>query len=339
MAVVKCAAELGIADAIEGRKGESPLTLVQLSSALGCDPAHLARIMRFLVHHRIFREVPAAGGNVGYSQTALSRRLLLRQDGKSVTDILLMESSPAMLAPWHYLSSAARSPPAGEKPPPPPFEQAHGIPLFEYTAANPGHSKLFDDAMNCMGRWTLPAMFQALPELMDGVGTVVDVGGGNGTTLSVLVKRFPWIKGINFDLPHVVSVAIESPGVEHVGGDMFEGVPAADVVFIMLVLHDWNDEDCIRILKNCRDAIAGRENGKLIIADAVVADHGDKEDGNPKELEHVRLMLDMVMMAHTTLGKERSTLKEWRFILDQAGFTRVVVTPIETVLSVIQAFP
>ncbi|CAL1398120.1 unnamed protein product [Linum trigynum] len=145
-----------------------------------------------------------------------------------------MESTPVMLAPWHYLSSAARSPPAGEKPPPPPFEQAHGIPLFEYTAANPGHSKLFDDAMNCVGRWTLPAMFEALPELMDGVGTVVDVGGGNGTTLSVLVKRFPWIKGINFDLPHVASVAIESPGVEHVGGDMFERVPAADVVFIMV---------------------------------------------------------------------------------------------------------
>ncbi|CAI0407902.1 unnamed protein product [Linum tenue] len=283
MAVVKCAVELGVADFIESHnKGECPpTTLAQLSSGLGCDPAHLSRIMRFLVHHRVFREVPAGDGG----------------------------------APWHYLSATVRSPPPGEKPKPPPFDQAHGKSLFEYTEANPGHSKLFDGAMSCIARSTLPAIIRGCPELMDGVGTVVDVGGGEGTAVSLLVKGFPSItKGINFDLPHVVSVAIESPGVEHVGGDMFD--------------------------RKCREAIAGKENGKLIIVEAVVHDTStDKEgkDGNNR-LEHVRLMLDMIMMAHTTLGKER-TLKEWQLLLRQAGFTRVVVTPIEAVQSVIQAFP
>ncbi|CAL1372894.1 unnamed protein product [Linum trigynum] len=343
MAVVKCAVELGIADAIEAHKEDSPLTLAQLAMGLGCDPAHLSRIMRFLVHDRVFREEPAGGEDVGYSLTPLSRRLLARQDGKSMADLLLLESTPVMLAPWHYLSATVRSPPPGEKPKPPPFEQAHGKSLFEYTEANPGHSKLFDGAMSCIARSTLPAIIRGCPELMDGVGTVVDVGGGEGTAVSLLVKGFPSItKGINFDLPHVVSVAIESPGVEHVGGDMFDSVPKADAVFIMQVLHDWNDEDCIRILKKCREAIAGRVKGKLIIVEAVVHDNNNTDnkegkDGNSR-LEHVRLMLDMIMMAHTTLGKER-TLKEWQLLLRQAGFTRVVVTPIEAVQSIIQAFP
>jgi hypothetical protein len=58
--------------------------------------------------------------------------------------------------------------------------------------------------------------------------------GGNGTALKMLVKACPWIQGINFDLPHVVSVAAEMSGVEHVGGDMFESVPNADATFLMV---------------------------------------------------------------------------------------------------------
>lgn len=60
----------------------------------------------------------------------------------------------------------------------------------------------------------------------------MDVGGGNGTSLRLLVKACPWIRGINFDIPHVVSVAPECDGVEHIGGNMFESVPKADAVFL-----------------------------------------------------------------------------------------------------------
>ena len=71
-------------------------------------------------------------------------------------------------------------------------------------------------------------------EIFDGVGCLVDVGGGNGTCLSILVKACPWIKGINFDLPHVVSVSKEYEGIQHVGGNMFDSVPKADAAFIMV---------------------------------------------------------------------------------------------------------
>lgn len=97
------------------------------------------------------------------------------------------------------------------------------------------------------------------------------------------------------------------------------------------VLHDWNDEECIQILKNCKEAIQS-DKGKLIIVEAVVGEEkGDK-------LEFVRLMLDMVMMSHTEAGKER-TSKEWEYVLKEAGFSSYTIKPIRAVQSVIVASP
>jgi predicted transcriptional regulator len=225
MAVVKCAIELGIADAIENNEG--PMTLSELSSSLGCAPSSLYRIMRFLVHHNIFIEKPSSQGTTVYVQTALSRRLLKKGE-KSMVDLLLLESSHVMMAPWHNLSSRVLNDNNS------PFEGAHGDDIWKYALANPVHSKLIDDAMACDAKLVVPEIVEGFPEVFDGVKTLVDVGGGNGTTLQMLVKAFPWIQGINFDLPHVVSVASESEGVKHVGGDFFESVPKADAAFLMV---------------------------------------------------------------------------------------------------------
>ncbi|KAH0978076.1 hypothetical protein GBA52_027795 [Prunus armeniaca] len=149
-----------------------------------------------------------------------------------------------------------------------------------------------------------------------------------------LVEACPWIQGINFDLPHVVSLAQECDRIENVGGDMFDCVPKADAVIIKGVLHDWGDDECIRILKKCREAIP-EDKGKVIIIEAVIDEKDEKGD---IKLTNVRLMLDMVMMAHTNTGKER-TLKEWGYVLGEAGFSRHTITPIHAVPSVIQAFP
>ncbi|KAL3580841.1 hypothetical protein D5086_018676 [Populus alba] len=246
MAVVKCAIELGIADAIENNEG--PMTLSELSSSLGCAPSSLYRIMRFLVHHSIFKEKPSSQGTTVYVQTALSRRLLKKGE-KSMVGLLLFESSHVMMAPWHNLSSRVLNDNNS------PFEGAHGDDIWKYALANPAHSKLIDDAMACDAKLVVPEIVEGCPEVFDGVKTLVDVGGGNGTTLQMLVKAFPCIQGINFDLPHVVSAAPESEGVQHVGGDFFQSVPKADAAFLMWVLHDWNDEECIQILKNCKEAI------------------------------------------------------------------------------------
>ena len=86
--------------------------------------------------------------------------------------------------------------------------------------------------MACDARVLVPAMIHGCPEVFDGLSRLVDVGGDNGITLKVLVKAFPWLRGINFDQPHVVYVAAVISGVENVRGDMFESVPMANAAFL-----------------------------------------------------------------------------------------------------------
>ncbi|KAF8020623.1 hypothetical protein BT93_G1152 [Corymbia citriodora subsp. variegata] len=325
MAVVKCAIDLGIADAIESHP-EPSISLSQLSSELGCCPSSLRRILRFLAHRKIFRH---HADTDTYSQTPLSRRLLTRGEN-SMAAFILLETTPVMLAPWLNLSSHAAAAAAAA---PPPFVAANGNDLWVYLAANPGHSRLLDEAMACDARVAVPALAEDCPEVFEGVLTMVDVGGGNGTTLRLLRKAFPWIRGINFDLPHVVAGALPPcDGVEHVGGDMFEDVPKADAAFLKLVLHDWSDNECIQILKNCKEAISESKSGKVILVEAVI---NEKEDD---KFTDVRLTLDMVMMAHTSGGKER-TEKEWAHVLRQAGFAKYTIKPVRAIQSIIEAFP
>ncbi|KAK8564311.1 hypothetical protein V6N12_036437 [Hibiscus sabdariffa] len=325
MAVVKCAIELGVADVIENHG--SPMPLSELAAVLRCEPSRLYRIMRFLVHYQVFIEEPISQHSTGFALTPLSRRLI-KHGEKTMAPFILLESSPTMLGPWHNLS--ARVLESGNTNMPP-FEAANGTDLWSYTEANPGLSKLFNDAMTCSARVTVPTIIQGCPEVFDGIESLVDVGGGNGTALSLLVKAFPWIRGINFDLPHNAAVAQKIDGIENVGGDMFMSVPNADAVFLMRVLLDWDDEECIRILKKCREAIP-EDKGKAIIVEAVV------EENRDDELESARLMLDMVIMAHTNRGKQR-TLKEWSYVLQESGFTRFNVKPIRAIQSVIEAYP
>ncbi|GLT42978.1 hypothetical protein SLA2020_169550 [Shorea laevis] len=323
MAVAKCAIELGIPDAIGS--DENPISLSELSSVLGCEPSRLHRIMRFLVQFQVFSEKPTSQGATGYVHTPLSRRLM-KQSENSMAALLLFECTPVMLAPWHCLSAWVQSREDI------PFAAAHGKDLWSYVAEDASHSKLLNDTMACIARTSVTAVINGCPDVFDGVGSLVDVGGGNGTTLRMLVKTFPWIKGINFDLPHVVSVAPESDTIQNVGGNMFQGIPKAHAAFLMSVLHDWDDDECINILKKCREAIPP-ENGKVIIVEAVM---GEKDDDD--RLDFVRWTLDMIMMAHTNRGKERN-LKEWDYVLTKAGFSRYNVIHIPAIPSLIEAFP
>ncbi|PNX63396.1 O-methyltransferase, partial [Trifolium pratense] len=143
-----------------------------------------------------------------------------------MTALLLLESSPVMVAPW--LSLSGRVLVNGN----PSFEKVHGEDVWRYAASNLDHSNLINDAMACDAKVVVPAIVEGCGEIFDGVESLVDVGGGNGTTMSILAKAFPWIHGINFDLPHVIDVAPKCDGVEHVAGDMFMSVPKADAVII-----------------------------------------------------------------------------------------------------------
>ncbi|EEF27394.1 acetylserotonin O-methyltransferase-like [Ricinus communis] len=97
------------------------------------------------------------------------------------------------------------------------------------------------------------------------------------------------------------------------------------------VLHDWNDDECIQILKKCKEAVP-EDNGKVIIVEAVIGEAKDDK------FEYVRLMLDIVIMAHTNTGKE-TTSKEWESVIQKAGFRSHTIKPIGAVQSIIEAVP
>ncbi|KAH1040468.1 hypothetical protein J1N35_042211 [Gossypium stocksii] len=314
LAVVKCAIELGIADVIENYG--SPMPLPELATALRCEPSRLHRIMRFMVHYRIFKQEPINQHTVGFSSTPLSRRLIKGGEKSMVAFILLM-CSPPWLASWHCLN--ARVLETGNNISP--FEAANGKDLWSYTETNPDHNEVFNEAVVCYARLTVEAIIKGCPEVFDGVKSLV---------MSVASRHSHGLEASTLiSIPHVVAVAPKSNSTENVAGNMFMSIPNADAAFLMWVLHDWDDEECIKI--QCREAVP-ENKGKVIIVEAVL------EANKDYELSFVELMLDMALMAGTRKGKER-TLNEWSYVLQQSGFTRSNVKPIREVQSVIEAYP
>ncbi|KAI7737310.1 hypothetical protein M8C21_031408 [Ambrosia artemisiifolia] len=141
---------------------------------------------------------------------------------------------------------------------------------------------------------------------------LVDVGGGLGITLDMILSKHPSIKGIIFDLPHVIRHAPLYRGIEHVGGDMFKEVPQGDAMFMKWILHDWSDDSCIKLLKNCYKALP--RNGKVIIVETILPFLPDKSSS-----VKVSTGLDVTMMTHIHGGKER-TEDEFLALAKCAGF-------------------
>nr|AIZ00788.1 N-acetylserotonin O-methyltransferase [Malus zumi] len=332
---LKCAVELRIADIIhshsptDGAPNSRPMiTLSQLASSIAPSPdmTYLTRIMRLLVRRNIFAIHHSSDGEEPLYGLTHSSRWLLHNAELNLAPMLVMENHPCLMAPWHYFSQCVKE--GG----PYAFKMAHGLEIWDYASQNPEFNKLFNDGMACTARVVMKAILTGYEHGFDGVGSLVDVGGGTGSAVAEIVKSYPNIKGFNFDLPHVVATAPVYHGVSHVGGDMFEGsIPNADAVFMKWIMHDWSDSDCIKILKNCRKAIP-EKSGKIIIVDIVLEPNGEGI------LDDTRLVFDLLMIAHTSGGRER-TETEWKNILEEGGFPRYKVIKIPALASIVEAYP
>lgn len=334
---VKCVVLLGIPDMIARQGPRAALSLDEIVAKLPTespDSACLFRIMRFLVAKGIFRASKSAreGGayETRYGLTPASKWLVKERE-LSMVPMLLMQNDERTLAPWHHFNECVVE--GGVA-----FKKANGAEIWSYASDHPDFNNLFNNAMACNARIVMKAILSKY-QGFHSLNSMVDVGGGTGTVLAEIVRAYPSIRGINYDLPHVVDTAPPLPGVQHVGGDMFETVPTGDAIFMKWIMHDWNDEDCIKILKNCRKAIP--DTGKVIIVDVVLdADQGDNTDKKKKKAVDpiVGTVFDLVMVAHSSGGKER-TEKEWRRILLEGGFSRYNIIDIPALQSVIEAFP
>ncbi|KAK6919024.1 O-methyltransferase domain [Dillenia turbinata] len=286
---------------------ESPTNRVDLNS--------LARIMKLLVRRKIFTaQTPSNGGEMLYGLTN-SSRWLLHGSKPSFAPLLLMESYPWMLTPWQILSQWVKE--GGL-----PFEKAHRCGLWDLASANPEFNDVFNDAMTGYTNIVIEAVIGGYKDGLGRIGSMVDVGGGTGWAMARVAKNFPHIKCVNFDLPHVIATAPAHEGVHHIGGDMFDVIPKDQAIFM---------KDCVKILKNCREAIP-EKIGKVIIVDAVFWPDGDGL------LDDTNLARDLVMLAQTSGGKER-TEEEWKKVLEEGGFPRYNIIQIPTLQSIIEAFP
>ncbi len=306
---LQVAAELGLADAL----ARGPMDAEALARDVGAHAATLYRLLRALAGIGVFGQLPDGR----FANTPRSE--YLRSDvPESMRELARMHGSSPMWQAWAGLEHSVRS---GE----PSFTHVHGTPVFEYLAAHPEYGRRFDEGMVTASRLVNEALVEAYE--WGRLGTLVDVAGGVGSTLAAILRANPRVQGVLFDLPHVIERSrgyLDQEGVTDrcrtETGSFFEAIPTgADAYFMKHIIHDWDDEDCLRILRNCRAAMAG--HAKLLVCERVIAPGGEPSLANT---------FDLVMLALTDGGRER-TEQEFRDLFGRAGLrlARVVPTKID----------
>nr|DAD40318.1 TPA_asm: hypothetical protein HUJ06_014641 [Nelumbo nucifera] len=286
----------------------------------------LDRILRILAANSIlsFSLRPRDDGSEPekvYGLTSESRWLVPGDDGASVAPEMLLTLDKAVVESFYCLQDAVVEEGCI------PFEKAHGTDVFEYGAKEPEFNKAYPDAMNNGSAIALAEVFKVYKGF-DGVTEMVDVGGGTGVSIGFIVSRYPNFRGVNFDLPHIISHPPPLQGVEHVGGNMFEEIPNEETIFMKWILHNWDDGRCVTLLKKCWRALP--HGGKVIIVEFVIPPVLGTD-----AVSRYTLSADLFMMACNPGGKER-TVTEFYGLAMAAGFAEMKNCPIGHGLHVIE---
>ncbi|XP_010527383.1 PREDICTED: caffeic acid 3-O-methyltransferase-like [Tarenaya hassleriana] len=271
-------------------------------------PVMLDRMLRLLAAYSVLtcsvRTLPDGGGvERVYGLGPVCKYLIKNEDGVSLAPLCLMNHDRVMMESWYHLKDAVLE--GGI-----PFQRAFKKTFFEYMGTDPRFNKVFNSGLSSHSSIVVKKIVETYKGF-EGLTTVVDVGGGTGATLNMIVSKHPNIKGINFDLPHVIDGAPSYPGIEHVGGDMFASVPTGDAIFLKGITHDWNDEQCVKLLKNCYESLP--DSGKVILAEWILP-----VVPNPSASNRLVVDIDCYMLALDP-GKER-TEDEFRALAEGAGF-------------------
>uniref|UniRef100_A0ACD5WDY6 Uncharacterized protein n=1 Tax=Avena sativa TaxID=4498 RepID=A0ACD5WDY6_AVESA len=244
-----------------------------------------------------------------YGPAPVCKWLTPNKDGVSIAPLVLMNDK-VVLESWYHLKDTVLE--GGL-----PFERAHGMTTFEYHGTDPRFNHVFNEAMKNHSTIITNKLLEFYTGF-DDIGTLVDVAGGVGATIGAITSKYPHITGINFDLPHVLSEAPPFPRVQHIGGDMFKKVPSGDAILMKWILHDWTDEQCVALLRNCYDALPA--NGKVVIVECILPTSPTTTPKAQRSFE-----FDMIMLTHTPGGKERDQ-REFEELSKSAGFTSVNTT-------------
>ncbi|MEO7819398.1 MAG: methyltransferase, partial [Actinomycetota bacterium] len=201
---------------------------------------------------------------------------------------------------------------------------------FEYFEQHTEDLQVFGESMTSISTTenpTIPAAY-----MFSRINTLVDIGGGHGSLLATILKANPKLKGILYDQPSVIARAekdlhVTAKGIKErcrlESGSFFEAVPIGGDAYIMkYILHDWNDDACVKILTNCRDAM--NEKGKVLVVDNVIAPGNDPSWGK---------LLDIQMLI---IGGRERTKKEFAALFATAGLKLTRVVPTKGPLSIVE---
>ncbi|KAK7270372.1 hypothetical protein RIF29_23459 [Crotalaria pallida] len=195
------------------------------------------------------------------------------------------------------------------------FKKVHGLTAFEYMEKDPKMNYIFNKSMSDLCAIEMTRILEIYSGF-EGISTLVDVGGGNGQNLKMIISKYPLIKGINFDLPQVIENAPPLPGIEHIRGDMFASVPQGDAIILKAVCHNWSDEKCLEFLRNCHKALS--PNGKVIVLEFMMP-----EEPEPTEESKLVSILDNLMFL--SVGGRERTRKQYENLCKLSGFSRFQV--------------
>ena len=310
--------KLGVFDCITSNSKNTS----DVAKELGLDPTLTYRLLRALGSMGFLREEP----NSKFSMTSQGE-FLQKNHPQTLRGVTLLEEGPEHYAIWRHLPAMITDGQQNS------FVREYGHKIFEYAHRNHEYGEVFNQAMSSYSAsqtaWVLDAL--------DGydfskIHHVCDIGGGQGHLLGNLLLKYPHMKGTVFELESVTknNELLLAPKLSvqercsYVGGDMFSEVPSADAYMMKMILHDWSDQECVKILSNIH--VSSPEHAKVLIAEHIVPD---------PETPHFSKLFDIHMMCVAS-GKER-TVDEYSRILEHAGWKYIqTLNPSSGIISVIE---
>lgn len=301
---IRAAIESGIIEELARESAPA----ARVAASRGLESSCTLRLLRLLAGYGVVRE----RADEFFELTRIGRCAVAGIQG-SVAPFVRYVGEEWELRPWQRLSDTLKT---GT----PAFELIYGMPFFEYAHAKPEVAQLFTAAMESVAALHADAVAGAYD--FTKFTKVVDVGGGNGTLLALLLRNNPRLHGVLFDLPHVAERARDAlaPFGERAqieAGDFFLALPAdADLYLLSHVLHDWDDAGALQILRSVRKAML--PHGRALVVECVLSGARNRWDQG--------LLTDVQMMA-VLRGRER-TLSEFAalFAKAQLRIVRVVNT-------------
>jgi SAM-dependent methyltransferase len=311
--IVGTLAQLEIADHL----AHGPLDCDVLADGIGCDPNATYRLLRASADVGLVAVMPDGR----FYLTPLGELLRSNVPGSMRSPAIAL-TAPGHWLPWGRLAEAVRH---GERQ----TVAALGHELFDYYATNPSEGSAFTGAMASHSN----AIAKEIAQVLDtsAVTHVVDIGGASGTIIGALLDAKPALFGTILERADVVpraEAALAERGLSSrcraVEGDFFDSVPEADLFILKSIVHDWDDQQSIKILRNCARAL--RPNGRVILIERVMPEHGKPGAAALSDLNMLVLLP----------GHERTT-SQFEELFRASGLQLNRITQITSSMNVIEA--